>query len=269
MQFDHLALYGDRIADIYDDLHRHMADVGAMVSVLAELAQGGRALELGVGTGRVALPLAGRGIEVHSIDVSEAMVAKFKAKPNADSVPVTVGNFREVAVEGRFSLIFVIFNTFFALLTQEDQVQCFRNVAEHLTDDGVFVIKAFVPDLSRFVRNQNADVTLIEADKLMISATNHDPVNQRVISQHVAITEETVKIYPVRLRYAWPSELDLMAQLAGMKLRERWSDWEGKPFAAASTAHISMYEKVRLPSTGLKVSGEAASTGHISAYERA
>jgi SAM-dependent methyltransferase len=243
VQFDDPALYGDRIADIYDDLHRHMADVGPMVSTLAGLANGGRALELGIGTGRVALPLAEKRIEVHGIDASAAMVAKLKAKSGADKISVSIGNFRDVAVEGEFVLIFVIFNTFFALLTQEDQVECFRNVAKRLTKDGVFVIEAFVPDLSRFVRNQNADVTHVEADQLLVSVANHDPVNQRVVSQHVAITEDTVKLYPLQIRYAWPSELDLMAQIAGMRLRERWSDWEGRRFTPTSTSHISVYEQ--------------------------
>ena len=140
-------------------------------------------------------------------------------------------------------MVFVVFNTFYGLTTQQDQVRCFRNVSRRLTEDGVFVMEAFVPDPTRFVRGQNISVTSIEADSARLDLTRHDPVSQLVISQHISINEQRIKMYPVQLRYAWPSELDLMAQLAGLRLRERWSDWQGSAFTAQSTAHISVYER--------------------------
>lgn len=233
------ATYGERIAELYDALYPEVPE--GMVSVLAHLAQGGRALELGIGTGRVALPLAALGIEVHGIDASLAMVAKLRAKPGGERIAVTIGDFADVAVEGTFSLIFVVFNTFFGLLTQEDQVRCFRNVAAHLAADGVFLIEAFVPDPARFVRGQNIAIARVELDSAMLDLTRHDPVQQRIVAQHVLISDAGVRLYPVQLRYAWPAELDLMAQLAGLRLRERWSDWDRSPFNASSTKHISLY----------------------------
>ena len=236
------ATYGDRIAARYDQMHPDGPATQAVASVLAGLAAGGRALELGVGTGRVALPLAARGVEVHGIDASQAMVAKLHAKPGGAAIPVTIGDFAEFRVDGRFSLVFVVFNTFFGLVTQEAQVQCFRNAAAHLDPGGVFLIDAFVPDPGRFARGQSLNVNHIEADQVELDVARHDPLAQRVDSQHLIFTESGTRLYPVQLRYAWPSELDLMARLAGLRLRERWSDWSGAPFTAASGSHISLYQ---------------------------
>lgn len=233
--------YGDRIADIYDELYWSMQDVQPIVSLLGELADAGRALELGIGTGRIALPLLSHGVNIQGIDASEPMVAKLRQKPNGDRIPVTMGDFAEVGVEGTFYLIFVVFNTFFGLLTQDAQVRCFRNVAQHLAPAGVFLIEAFVPDMTRFVRRQNLEATQVTPDLVRLDASHHDPVAQRVSSQHVHITEQGVRLYPVEFRYAWPSELDLMAQLAGLRLRHRWGSWQKEPFTAASTSHISVY----------------------------
>ena len=235
--------YGERIAEVYDDLYQGLADLQPIVDALADLARGGRVLELGIGTGRIALPLAARGIDIHGIDASEAMVARLRAKEGGGKIPVTMGDFADVGVGGSYSLTFVVFNTFFALLSQEDQVRCFRNVAQQLTDDGVFLIEAFVPDLARFARGQNTSATRVDTDSVVLDVTRHDPVNQRIVSQHVIITEGETKLFPVQLRYAWPSELDLMAQLAGMQLRERWGSWQRALFTAASTGHVSVYEK--------------------------
>ena len=184
------ATYGDRIAEIYDRFHPGAGDATAQLRALAALAGRSGALELGIGTGRVALPLAERGVAVHGVDASEAMIDKLRAKPGGASIPVTIGDFAEVPVDGTFALIFAVFNTFFALTTQDAQVRCFRRAAEH---------------------------------------------------------ESGTRIYPVQLRYAWPSELDLMARLAGLRLRERWHDWTGAPFTAASTSHISVYEREPAP----------------------
>ncbi len=237
------ATYGDRIADVYDELQTSGLDTDAAVDCLAELAGQGPALELGIGTGRVALPLARRGVRVHGIDASEAMVAKLRAKPGGVDLPVAIGNFADVGVEGRFSLIFVVFNTLFGLLTQEHQLRCFRNVADHLTDDGIFVVEAFVPDPTLFDRGQRVAATLVEADRVRLDVSNHDPAAQRVDSQHIVIGEDAIRIYPVQLRYAWPSELDLMARLAGLRLRQRWAGWRREPFTAASPQHVSVYER--------------------------
>ena len=232
--------YGDRIADVYDDWYAAL-DPTPAADALAELARGGRALELAIGTGRIALPLAARGVEVHGIDASEEMVAKLRAKPRGDAIPVTMGDFADVGVEGRYALIFVVFNTFFALLTQDDQVRCFANAAAHLEDDGVFVLEAFVPDLARFDRDQRVNVTRIDADSVMLDVSLHEPVEQRVASQHVVFDDRGVRLQPVSIRYAFPSELDLMAKLAGLELRDRWGDWSREPFTAASGKHVSVW----------------------------
>jgi SAM-dependent methyltransferase len=233
--------YGDKIADVYDEMYPMRANVKPAVNALAKLADDGPVLELGIGTGRIALPLAERGIAVHGIDASESIVEKMRDKPGGADIPVTIGDFANVGVDGKFSMVYVVFNTFYALLTQEDQVRCFRNVADHLTNDGVFVIEAFVPDTARFVRGQNISVTSIETDSAMIDLTRHDPVTQIVTSQHLIVSEGGVKLYPVKLRYVWPSELDLMAQFAGLRLRSRHADWNESPFTSASGSHVSVY----------------------------
>ena len=237
------ATYGDRIAEIYDRMFAGDADV--VVRTLAQLAGVGRALELGIGTGRVALPLAERGVEVHGIDASEAMVNQLRAKPGGDAIPVSIGDFADFRVDGSFALVFVVFNTIFGLTTQEAQVQCFRCVAEHLTAGGVFLNEAFVPDPARFARGQNVSVTSVESDLVTLDVARHDAANQRVYSQHLLFAESGTRLFPVQLRYAWPSELDLMARLAGLRLR--WSDWDGAPFTSASSGHISLYERPREP----------------------
>lgn len=232
--------YGDRIADVYDTLHDGL-DTEAAVETLAALAGGEPVLELAIGTGRLALPLAARGLEVHGIDASEAMVAKLREKPGGDRIPVTMGDFADVGVEGEFSLVFVAFNTLFALLTQDDQARCFANVARRLADGGVFVVEAFVPDLARFDRGQRVQVNRLDAAEVMLDASRHDPVGQRIDSDHVVITEHGTRIYPVNLRYAFPAELDLMARLAGLELQNRWGGWAREEFTAGSPRHVSVY----------------------------
>ena len=234
--------YGDRLADVYDEWFSHVDD--AAIDSLAELSKGGRALELGIGTGRVALPLAARGIEVHGIDASGAMVSKLRAKQGGESIPVTMGNFADVAVEGEFSLVFIAFNTFFALLTQDEQVRCFRNVAAHLADGGAFVIDAFVPDMKRFTGGQEVRTHAVTTEQVSLQVSQHDPARQRVKGQFIVLRNDQVKLYPVEIRYCWPSELDLMAQLAGMRLGHRWGGWTRGEFNSASEKHISVYERV-------------------------
>jgi SAM-dependent methyltransferase len=233
--------YGENIADIYDELYA-THDPNA-ITTLKELAQGGRTLELAIGTGRIAIPLQEAGVAVSGIDASPAMLAKLKAKPGGAAIPVSVGNFADVAADGSFSLIYVIFNTFYALLSQEEQLRCFANVANHLAEGGVFVIEAFVPDLARFTRGQNLSVVKLTEGRAHIDASQHDLAAQTITSQHMMFTEQGTKMYPVKLRYAWPSELDLMARLAGLKLVNRWANWKRDPFTSASGGHVSVYGK--------------------------
>jgi SAM-dependent methyltransferase len=234
--------YGDRIAEPFDrsfvpDDEREAA------RFLAKLAGSGPALELGIGTGRVALPLARRGVEVHGIDASEAMVAKLRQKRGGGDIPVTLGDFAAVDIKGRYPLVFVVFNTIFAPLTQEDQIRCFANVAKRLTSKGVFVVEAFVPDLTRFDRGQLTDAFDVTVDMVRLDVTVHDPIEQRITGQHVVITEKGIKLYPFQIRYAWPSEMDLMANLAGLRLRDRFGGWREESFTSESDRHISVYER--------------------------
>lgn len=234
--------YGEQIADVYDEWHAHM-DPAATVDVLASLAGDGPALELGIGTGRVAIPLAARGIEVHGVDASAAMVEHMRTKPGGGGIGVTFGHLADVPVDRSFSLIFVVFNTFFALLTQDDQVRCFANVARRLEPGGCFALEGFVPDVARFDRSQRVHVMNVDVDRVRLDVSRHRPVEQRVDAQHVVISGAGVRLVPVALRYAWPSELDLMAQLAGLALESRWGDWSGAPFTSSSDRHISVYRK--------------------------
>jgi len=233
--------YGERVANDYDVWYKDF-DQDA-ITLLAELARSGRALELGIGTGRIALPLMAKHVEVHGLDASQSMVARMRDKPNGDRVPVNFGNFADVAADGQFALVYVVFNTFFALTTQEEQVRCFRNVAAHLTPEGRFLIEAFVPDMTRFDRGQTVWATKVTTENVDLDVSQHDPVTQRVVSQKVFLKDGSVRLYPIEIRYAWPSELDLMAQLAGLRLRQRWSNWKRESFTSESTKHISVYER--------------------------
>jgi SAM-dependent methyltransferase len=233
--------YGEPLAEVYDEWFT--AHEPATVEVLAELAHGGRALEMGIGTGLVALPLAAKGVPVHGIDDSEPMVAKLRAKPGGEAIPVTMGSFAEVSIPGEFSLVFVIFNTLFALLTQEEQVRCFRNAARHLAPDGVFVVEVFVPDVGSWRGGQDVRALTVTGDRIGLKVSKHDPLEQKIRSQHVVVRNGEIRMYPVEVRYAWPAELDLMAETAGLRLRHRWSNWARESFQAASEKHVSVYER--------------------------
>jgi cyclopropane fatty-acyl-phospholipid synthase-like methyltransferase len=237
--------YGEKMANTYDAFARmRLGELPvAVVDRLAQLAGGGRALELGIGTGRVALPLAARGVEVAGLDVSAPMVAKMQEKPGGDRIQVTMGDMVDVGVDGSFNLVFVVFNTFFALLTQEEQITCFRNVAARLERGGCFLIEAFFPDVSRYDRNQRVDALDVSIDGVVISVAMHDRAAQRIDAANLTLGEDGIGVMPVALRYAWPSELDLMAQLAGLALESRWGDWSGAPFTSSSDRHISVYRK--------------------------
>ena len=227
-------------ADIYDSEPR--GDEQATVALLHELARGGPALELAVGTGRIALPLAARGIRVDGVDLSPAMVAKLRAKPGGDRLSITMGDFADVPVEGTYRMIFIVYNTLFNLLTQDDQVRCFMNVADHLTEDGLFVVEAFVPSyLTRLRDDQYVDAEQIGVDQVVFDVGRHDPVAQRLNESHVVLSAEGVRLFPIVTRYAWPSELDLMARVAGLRLRDRWGGWQREPFTSSSRNHVSVY----------------------------
>lgn len=232
--------YGDRIASVYDQWYSDYEK--AAISALAELAHNGEALELGIGTGRIAIPLQNAGVSVQGIDASESMVAKLQAKPGGERIPVAIGNFADLPIDGKYSLIYIVFNTFFALLTQEDQVHCFQNVASHLKPEGVFVIEAFVPDMARFIAGQTMRVVQIDENEVRIDVSRLEMDNQLIINQHVLLGEHGAQFYPVKIRYAWPSEMDLMARLSHLQLKERWSNWEKASFTANSKSHISIYE---------------------------
>jgi SAM-dependent methyltransferase len=228
-------------AEIYDDARR--GDESAAVAFLEQQAGGGPALELAIGTGRIALPLAARGIRVDGIDISPAMVAKLREKPGGDQISVTMGDFAQVPVAGSYRLVYVVYNTLFNLLTQDQQVRCFENVAAHLTDDGSFVVEAFVPTfLTRLRDDQYVDAEAVGVDEVRLDVGRHDPVTQRLDESHVHLTGGGgVRLYPIVTRYAWPSELDLMARIAGLRLNHRWGGWSREPFTSTSSAHVSVY----------------------------
>jgi SAM-dependent methyltransferase len=236
--------FGPRVAERFDERYAHQAEpsmVEPVVDFLAGLAGDGGALELGVGTGRIALPLARRGVRVHGIDLSEAMVAKLQAKPGGDRIEVTIGDFATARVDGSFAVAYLVVNTIMNLTRQEEQVACFRNVADHLEPGGCFVIEVMVPRLRRLPpgeRYQPFDVSPTH-----VGFDEYDVALQGLVSHHYWIEEGEVEVSSPPFRYVWPSELDLMAQLAGMTLRERWSDWTREPFTSESAKHVSVWEK--------------------------
>jgi SAM-dependent methyltransferase len=238
--FENPAFFGDRWASDYDALTE--LDPAPAVEFLAGLAGGGRVLELAVGTGRVALPLAGRGIAVEGIEASPAMVERLRAKPGGASMPVAIGDMADVSVDGPFQLVYLVFNTLFNLIDQARQVDCFRNVARVLDPGGVFVVECFVPDPAQFTGGQRVQASAVTEDFAAVTISRHDPVAQRLTHQHVRLDARGMHLHPVTLRYCWPSELDLMAQLAGLRLRERYGDWNRAPFDSGSGGHVSVYE---------------------------
>ncbi len=232
--------FDEDVARSYDKGLR--GDEDAAVAFLRDAAGGGPALELAIGTGRIALPLAAQGIVVDGIDIAPAMVARLREKPGGDRIAVTMGDIADVPVEGRYRLVYVIYNSLFNLLTQDEQVRCFCNVAEHLADDGVFVVEAFTPGyLHRLRDDQYVDAEEIRVDKVWLDVARHDPVAQRLVKNHVSFAAAGIGLNPVVLRYAWPSELDLMARIAGLRLAGRFGGWERQPFDARSRLHVSIW----------------------------
>ena len=211
------------------------------VAFLADLAGEGAALELGVGTGRIALPLSQRGVRVHGIDLSAAMVARLRAKPGAEDIGVTIGDFATTRVSGTFRLAYLVYNTIMNLTTQDEQVACFRNVAAHLEAGGRFVIEVMVPALQRLPPGETVRAFTVSPTRLGFD--EYDIAAQTLSSHHYWVVDGRLEVSSAPYRYVWPSELDLMAQLAGMTLRERWSGWSREPFTSDSTTHVSVWEK--------------------------
>jgi SAM-dependent methyltransferase len=235
--------FGERVAERFDERYAHLADpavVDPIVSFLADLARGGAALELGIGTGRIALPLARRGVRVHGIDLSEAMVSRLRAKPGAEQVGVTVGDFATTTVAGTFSVVYVVANTIMNLTTQDEQVACFQNAAAHLEPSGCFVVEVLVPRLQRLPPGETFQPFAVGPTHLGFD--EYDVVSQRVVSHHYWIDDGKVDVISPPFRYVWPSELDLMARLASMTLRERWGGWNREPFTGDSTKHVSVWQ---------------------------
>jgi SAM-dependent methyltransferase len=236
--------FGEGVAERYDERYADLSDpavVDPIVTFLADLTRDGAALELGIGTGRIALPLAERGIQVHGIDLSEAMVARLRSKPGADRIGVTIGDFATTTVDGTFSLAYLVANTIMNLTTQGEQIDCFRNVAAHLEPGGCFVIEVLVPGLRRLPPGETFQP--FEVSPTHLGFDEYDVARQRLVSHHYWIADGKVELFSAPFRYVWPSELDLMARLAGMTLRARRSGWNRKPFTSESTKHVSVWEK--------------------------
>jgi SAM-dependent methyltransferase len=227
--------FGDDVAARYDKDTAGM-DVEPVVDFLVELAGDGPALELGIGTGRIALPLAQRGVRVHGIDLSTAMVAKLKEKPGAEEIGVTIGDFATTRVDGTFSLAYLVFNTINNLTTQDAQVACFANVAAHLGSGASFVIEVGVPNTAR--------LEVFDLSEMHVGIDELDVDTQRLVSHHFSLVDGRWERLSIPFRSVSPAELDLMARLAGMQLRERWSGWRREPFTGESTKHVSVWQKM-------------------------
>ena len=230
--------YGEMIAADYDERFPGLRP--SMIDRLAEIGGAGPVLELGIGTGRVAIPLAARGVEVHGVDASSSMVERMKAKPGGGDIPVTIRDMEDLAGLGPFRMVYVVANTFFAMLDQETQVRGVESVASVLDPDGSFVMEAFVPDVGRFDRNQRVEVVSIDTDEVAIDVAMYDPRDQTVIASNMVFGPAKQRQFPVKLRFSYPSELDLMARLAGMSLVERWGGWDREPYTGAGI-HVSIW----------------------------
>ena len=236
--------FDERIAKSYEAKWPEIfepAVVDAAVSFLAGLAGSGAALELGVGTGRIALPLSQRGVRVHGIELSPAMVAEMRTKPGADAIGVTIGDFATTRVEGSFELAYLVRNTITNLTTQDEQVQCFQNVAAHLRPGGCFVVEVYIPELQRLPPGETVHAFTVTPTHLAFE--EYDLATQIAFSHHYWVVDGRLETFTAPFRYVWPSELDLMARLAGMTLRERWSNWNREPFTSASRSHISVWQR--------------------------
>jgi SAM-dependent methyltransferase len=240
--FDDPEFFGERWADVYaEGPAPDGPDPAPAVEFLAGLAGRGRVLELAIGTGRVGLPLAARGITVEGVEASEQMVARMRAKPGGEQIPVSIGDMADVPATGPFRLVYLVFNTLFNLPSQDQQVACFRNVARVLDTGGAFVLECFVPDPARFDRGQRVEALAVTEDSATIEVFSHDAAAQRYRTQKITFSSQGIRMLPVALRYCWPSELDLMAGQAGLRLAERYAGWDRRPFGSDAVAHVSVY----------------------------
>jgi SAM-dependent methyltransferase len=238
-------LFTGPAAEGYDRGSQEMYEpglLGATDEFLAATARGGRALEFGIGTGRVALALSERGVEVRGIDISADMLAQLRRKPGADAIQATVGDFATTVVPGEFSLVYVVWNAISLLLEQREQVEVFRNAARHLGPGGRFVVELWVPDLRRFP--PGAVAVPFDVRRGHVGFDTLDTATQRGVSHHYVVRGTNSGQHDAPFRYAWPAELDLMAEIAGMRLCERWADWDRSPFTSDSAKHISAWERV-------------------------
>lgn len=233
--------FGQMNAAEYDAKH-DPGTTDEAVALIAGLAKG-RVLELAVGTGRIALPLAARGLDVTGLEISPEMVAELRKKPGGEDLTVVMGDMADVAVEGQFDLVILVFNTLFNLTTQAAQVRCFQNVAKRLKPGGRFLVETFLPDTTRFRDHQDVRLKSMEMGQLVVDAIQHDPVQQIVSHQRLHVTDSNQSLVPLVMRYAYPPELDLMAELAGLRLVHRWGGWKGEAFDANSKMHVSVWEK--------------------------
>jgi SAM-dependent methyltransferase len=236
--------FDERVAATYEESSAEMFDpavVEPAVDFLSELVGSGRALELGIGTGRIALPLAQRGVPVHGIELSKAMAAKLREKPGGEEIGVTIGDFATTTVDGTFSVAYLVFNTIMNLTTQAEQVACFRNVAVHLEPGGCFVIEVGVPELRRLPPGET--IRAFHVSETQWGIDEFEVATQGLTSHHITIDDGNLEQVSIPFRYVWPAELDLMAQMAGMTLRERWSGWKHEPFTNESRKHVSVWEK--------------------------
>ena len=240
--FDDPEFFGERWADVYEEGPAPDGpDPAPAVEFLAGLAGRGRVLELAIGTGRVGLPLAARGITVEGVEASEQMVARMRAKPGGEQIPVSIGDMADVPAKGPFGLVYLVFNTLFNLPDAGRQVACFRNVARVLDTGGAFVLECFVPDPARFDRGQRVEALAVTEDSATIEVFSHDAAAQRYRTQKITFSSQGIRMLPVALRYCWPSELDLMAGQAGLRLTERYAGWDRRPFGSDAVAHVSVY----------------------------
>jgi len=240
-KFDSATVWNELIAEF--DAANPRGDETEAVAFLESMAQGGAALELGIGTGRIALPLSERGIRVDGIDLSPAMLAKLRSRPGGERVSVTLGDMSDVGVDGTYPLIYVVFNSLFNVPSQDGQARCFENVATHLSENGVFVVEAASPMtwFHGLRKEQYVEAEVVEVDHVVLDVLRFDSATQMLWESHVRISPKGVHMFPVVQRYSWPSELDLMARLAGLELKERWGSWTREPFTSSSPTVVSVY----------------------------
>lgn len=236
--------YGEVYAPIYDDLFQERDDLSVVATALARFATNGSALEFGIGTGRIAIPLSQCGVQVVGIDVSQAMLDKLSVKPESKNIRFWIGDCTQDWVEGDFSLVYIAFSTLFLVGDQDKQVMCFQNAARHLPMGGTFVVEGFVHDRTRFTHNQEVTTTRIGDEGATMRFASLNPFMQEIKMQTIELSANGITMRPNTLHFIYPLQMDLMGRLAGFQLRERWSDWNASPFTSGSTNQIAIYEKV-------------------------